>query len=294
MFLVLFSVGVGVGSFFCNKLLNGEVSVVYVPISAVGLSVFAFAVYLLSYGFEIPEQSLSLIEFLSLPRGVLLCVFLFAFAFCGGMYVVPLNALMQKKAPKKNTASVIAGNNIINSLGMVGISLLAVVLTALGFKIITLFLFVSLISAGVAAYICMLLPDALVRSLFRSLLKLLFRVDIRGVQNLQKAGSKTLIVANHVSLLDGVLIAAFLPRKITFAIDSDWGAKWYVKLFSGLVDFCPLNPANPLAIRTLIDEVNKNKTVMIFPEGRISVTGSLMKVYEGNNETSDKFHKNLF
>ena len=81
MFLVLFSVGVGVGSFFCNKLLNGEVSVVYVPISAVGLSVFAFAVYLLSYGFETPEQSLSLIEFLSLPRGVLLCVFLFAFAF---------------------------------------------------------------------------------------------------------------------------------------------------------------------------------------------------------------------
>lgn len=281
MFLVLFSVGVGVGSVFCNKLLNGEVSVVYVPISAVGLSVFAFAVYLLSYGFETPEQALSLIEFLSLPRGVLLCVFLFAFAFCGGMYVVPLNALMQKKAPKKSTASVIAGNNIINSLGMVGISLLAVVLTALGFKITTLFLFVSLISAGVAAYICMLLPDALVRSLFRSLLKLFFRVDVRGVQNLQKAGSKTLIVANHVSLLDGVLIAAFLPRKITFAIDSDWGAKWYVKLFSGLVDFCPLNPANPLAIRTLIDEVNKNKTVMIFPEGRISVTGSLMKVYEG-------------
>ena len=281
MFLVLFSVGVGVGSMFCNKLLKGEVSVVYVPISAVGLSVCAFAVYWLSCGFATPADTLSLAEFLSLPRGILLSLFLFAFAFCGGMYVVPLNALMQKKAPKKSTASVIAGNNIINSLGMVGISLLAVVLTALGFKITTLFLFVAIISAGVAVYICMLLPDALVRSIFRSLLKIFFRVEVSGVQNLQKAGSKVLIVANHVSLLDGVLIAAFLPRKITFAIDGDWGAKWYVRLFSGLVDFCPLNPTNPLAIRTLIDEVNKNKTVMIFPEGRISVTGSLMKVYEG-------------
>ena len=281
LFLVLFSIGVGVGSFFCNKLLKGEVSVVYVPLSAVGLSVCAFAVYLLSLGFETSDNTLSLIEFLARPRGILLSIFLFAFAFCGGLYIVPLNALMQKKAPKKNVASVIAGNNIVNSLGMVGISLAAVILTALGFKITTLFLFVAIISACVAGYICMLLPDALVRSIFRSLLKVFFRVDVSGVANLQKAGSKTLIIANHVSLLDGVLIAAYLPRKITFAIDSDWGAKWYVKLFGGLVDFCPLNPTNPLAIRTMIDEVNKNKTVMIFPEGRISVTGSLMKVYEG-------------
>lgn len=281
LFLVLFSVGVGAGSIFCNKLLKGEISVVYVPISAIGLSVCAFAIYILSCGFETPAQTLNLMEFLRLPRGVLLSFFLFAFAFCGGMYVVPLNALMQKKAPKKNVASVIAGNNIINSLGMVAISLTAVLLTALGFRITSLFLFVSIISALVAVYICMLLPDALVRSLFRSVLKVFFRVDVSGVQNLNKAGSKVLIVANHVSLLDGVLIAAYLPRKITFAIDSDWGAKWYVKLFSGLVDFCPLNPANPLAIRAMIDEVNKNKTVVIFPEGRISVTGSLMKVYEG-------------
>ena len=199
LFLVLFSIGVGVGSFFCNKLLKGEVSVVYVPLSAVGLSLCAFAVYLLSSGFVAPQETLNLVEFLSCPRGVLLSIFLFAFAFCGGLYIVPLNALMQKKAPKKNVASVIAGNNIVNSLGMVGISLAAVVLTALGFKITTLFLLVAIISAAVALYICMLLPDALVRSIFRSLLKAFFRVEVSGVANLQKAGSKTLIIANHVS-----------------------------------------------------------------------------------------------
>lgn len=281
LFLALFSVGVGCGSWFCNKILKGEVSVVYVPLSAVGLSILAFCIWLLSIGFGPSPTLISIWQFLAMPRGIALSFCLFFFAFMGGLYVVPLNALMQKKAPKKYVASVIAGNNIINSLGMVGISLFAVVLISLGFKITDLFLFVAIISAAVAFYICRLLPDALVRSIFCSILNLFFRVKVHGLQHLRQAGSKALIIANHVSLLDGILIAAYLPRKITFAIDSDWGQRWYVRMFSGLVDFYPLNPINPLAIRSLIDVVNQGKTVMIFPEGRISVTGSLMKVYEG-------------
>jgi len=288
LFLILFSMGVGCGSIFCSRLLKGEVSVVYVPISAVGLSFCAFVIYLLSAGFPAPAEPLSLGCFLLQPRGLFLTVFLFLFAFFGGLYIVPLNALMQKKAPKKHTAAVIAGNNIVNSLGMAAISLFAVVLIAFGFKITDLFLFVAVISAAVAFYICRLLPDALVRSLFRSVLQLFFRVKVNGLKNLTAAGSKVLIIANHVSLLDGLLIATYLPRKITFAIDSDWGKKWYVRLFDGLVDFYPLNPANPLAVRSLIEEINKNKTVVIFPEGRISITGSLMKVYEGAGVVAQK------
>ncbi|MBO6289648.1 MAG: MFS transporter [Alphaproteobacteria bacterium] len=288
LFLVLFSLGVGAGSYFCSRLLKGEISIVYVPVSAIGLSVFAFCVYLLSAGFTTPEKALSVTQFLCMPRGIMLALCLFGFAFMGGLYVVPLNALMQKKAPKTNVASVIAGNNIINSLGMVAISIFAMILIALGFKITDLFLFIAIISAGVAFYICKLLPDALVRSVFCSVLNLFFRVKVEGVQNLRQAGSKALIIANHVSLLDGVLIAAYLPRKITFAIDRGWGNKWYVKMFSGLVDFYPLNPTSPLAVRTLIDVVNQGKTVMIFPEGRISVTGSLMKVYEGAGVVAQK------
>ena len=288
LFLILFSVGVGAGSVFCNKLLKGEVSVVYVPLSAVGLSVCAFVIYVLSVGFETPVEPLTLVRFLLLPRGLLISLSLFAFAFMGGMYVVPLNALMQKKAPPKYVAAVIAGNNIVNSLGMVGISVFAMVLVTLGFRITDLFLFVAIISAGVAFYICKLLPVALLRSVFCSVLNLFFRVEVEGLANLRKAGSKTLIIANHVSLLDGILVAAYLPRKITFAIDGTWGAKWYVKMFSGIVDFYPLNPTNPLSVRSLIEVVNQGRTVMIFPEGRISVTGSLMKVYEGAGVVAEK------
>lgn len=288
LFLILFSLGVGCGSVCCNKILKGEVSVVYVPISAIGLSLCAFLIYLLSAGFATPAETLSLADFLQMPRGIFICICLFVFAFMGGLYVVPLNALMQKKAPSKYVAAVIAGNNIVNSLGMVGISIFAVVLVSLGFKITDLFLFVAIISAGVAFYICKLLPIALLRSVFCSVLNIFFRVKVEGLANLRKAGSKTLIIANHVSLLDGILIAAYIPRKITFAIDGAWGTKWYVKMFSGIVDFYPLNPTNPLSVRSLIDVINQGKTVMIFPEGRISVTGSLMKVYEGAGVVAEK------
>jgi acyl-[acyl-carrier-protein]-phospholipid O-acyltransferase/long-chain-fatty-acid--[acyl-carrier-protein] ligase len=85
-----------------------------------------------------------------------------------------------------------------------------------------------------------------------------------------------------------VLAAVYLPRKMTFAIDEAWGKKWYVRMLDGLVHFCPLNPASPLALRTLMEAVNQGRTVMIFPAWRISVTGTLMKIYEGTGVVAEK------
>ncbi len=286
--LVLFSVGVGAGSLLCNRLLKGRVSVLYVPLSAFCLSICAFAIYLLALGFQAPETPLSLAEFIRLPRGTALLICFFLFACAGGVYVVPLNALMQKRAPKNSVASVIAGNNIINSLGMVAVALGSVVLLALGLDIIDLFLVMAVLSFLMACYISKLLPDSLARSLLYMILGALYRVKVRGLENFENSKSRTIVIANHVSLLDGVLAAVYLPRKMTFAIDEAWGKKWYVKMLDGLVRFCPLNPASPLALRTLMDVINQGRTVMIFPEGRISVTGTLMKIYEGTGVVAEK------
>ena len=147
---------------------------------------------------------------------------------------------------------------------------------------------VAIASVGVFFYICKLLPDALVRSVFQGLLKLFFRVHLEGIKNFKRAGKRVLLVANHTSLLDGLLIAAFMPDKITFAINTEWAKKWFIKPFGLLVDLYPLDPTNPMAIRSLIHEVKKDKKVMIFPEGRISVTGGLMKVYEGAGVVAQK------
>ena len=95
----------------------------------------------------------------------------------------------------------------------------------------------AIISTGVAFYICSLLPDALTRSLLQSILSFLFHSRVKGLANFRKAGKRVLIIANHVSLLDGVLIAAFMPERITFAINTEWANKWFMPIVRLLVDF---------------------------------------------------------
>lgn len=152
---------------------------------------------------------------------------------------------------------------------------------SLGFTLPQLFLAAALACAAVSVYICALLPDALTRSLVQSLLGFLFRSKVGGIANFKRAGSKVLIVSNHVSLLDGVLLAAFMPERITFAINTGWTQKWFIPVIRLLVDFYPVDPANPLSVRSLAEEIKKGRKVMIFPEGRVTTTGAMMKVYEG-------------
>src|SRR3546814_18691866 len=100
--------------------------------------------------------------------------------------------------------------------------------------------------------------------------------------------SSDLIVVNHVSFLDGALLAAFLPGRPVFAIDTHTATRWWVRPFLALVEAFPVNPTSPLATRALIRDVEKGKHCVIFPEGRITVTGALMKVYEGPGMIADK------
>lgn len=280
-FLILFSLGVAIGSFTCSKILNGMLHATFVPLSALGMGVALFFLYSLTANLTPPALTLFFNKAISDLTVLGIAGSLFALAFFGGMFVVPLNALMQYHAPKKYTATIIAANNILNALGMAFSALAAIILLKLGVSVQGLFLCAAGACLVVFFYISALLPDALLRSIFQTVLKIFYRVNITGLSNLKKAGRRCLIIANHTSLLDGLLIAAFMPEKIMFAINTEWAKKWYVKPFGLLVHLFPINPASPLSLRAMIEEVKKNKKVMIFPEGRISITGGLMKVYEG-------------
>ena len=287
-FLVLFSVGVAAGSYVCNRILKGFIHVTYVPISAVGMAFCLYCIYFLTDKYPTPEQIVYFKDFFRQPHALGLSVSLFMLAFFGGLYIIPLNALMQSKAPKSFVATVIAGNNILNAFGMTAIAIFAAVFLSFGFGLPHLFLIMSVVSAFVAICICKLLPEALPRSVVQSILNFLFGCRIEGISNFRKAGKRVLIVANHVSLLDGILIAAFMPERITFAINTEWTKKWFMPVARLLVDFYPIDSRNPLSVRKLIDELKKNKKIMIFPEGRITVTGSIMKIYEGAGVIAQK------
>lgn len=122
----------------------------------------------------------------------------------------------------------------------------------------------------------------------RKLFTTLYKVEVKGLEHFDEAGKRVLIVANHLSFLDAVLIALFLPEKPMFAVNSFISQRWYFKPFLALVKAFPLDPTNPMATKAIINEIKKDRKCVIFPEGRITVTGSLMKVYEGPGMIADK------
>lgn len=281
LFLLLFSSGVGLGSYLSCKILKNRIDLFYVPLASLCITLCGFLIFVLTIGAQPATTPLKLAEFICSFRGGALIVLFTLMAIAGGIYVVPLNTLLQKTTPPGKLAQIIAGNNIVNSLGMVAVAGLSALLIAAGLSVPALFFIISLGNLAVATYISALYPKELVKSLFRLLLRALYRVKCEGFENITAAGSKVLIISNHTSLLDGILIAAFMPKSVCFAINTEWTKHPFVRLFSRIIDFYPIDTENPLSIRNLIGELNKNKTIMMFPEGRISVTGNLMKVYDG-------------
>lgn len=128
----------------------------------------------------------------------------------------------------------------------------------------------------------------MLKTFLRLILAKLYKVEIKGLKNYQKAGNRVLIVANHLSFLDAILLAVFLPDRPMFAVNTFVSKQWWMKPFLALAETFSLDPTNPMAVKSLINEIKKDKRCVIFPEGRITVTGSLMKIYEGPGMIADK------
>ncbi len=289
LFLTAFSLGIGLGSILCSRLLKGEISARYVPLGALGVTAFTVDLFLASRHFAGDGAgALGLQAFLAHPAAWRLVGDLLLLSVASGFYIVPLYTLVQERSEPSHRSRVIAANNIINAVFMVAGSLLTVGLIALHLSVPAIFLTMGSLNFLVAIYICRLLPDVVVKGLVAGCLRLAYRVEVRGLDSYRNAGPRTVIIANHVSFLDPVLLAAFLPGRPTFAINSHMAGKRWVKPALSLVDAFPMDPTNPMATKSLIRAVQAGRQCVIFPEGRITVTGALMKVYEGPGMIADK------
>ena len=126
------------------------------------------------------------------------------------------------------------------------------------------------------------------KSFLRSILGLLYRVEVRGIEHLERAGPRVLVVANHTSFLDAILLAVFLPGPLTFAVNTFIARRWWMRPLLALVEHFPMDPTNPLSTKALIKYLRGDRRAAIFPEGRITVTGSLMKIYDGTGLVADR------
>lgn len=126
------------------------------------------------------------------------------------------------------------------------------------------------------------------KRLLAGVLTLLFRMEIKGFEHYHEAGKRVLIVANHTSFLDPLLLWVFLPDEITFAINTHISQRWWLRPFLGLSQVFPMDPSHPLSLKDLLHHLQHDTKTVIFPEGRITVTGSLMKIYDGTGMVADR------
>lgn len=288
--LAIFAVAIGVGSGLAAFLLKGRI--VLLP-AAIGAAIVGFAA--LDLGFAewlrgaaeaAPERDI--LSYFEAPGALRAAIDLGLLALAGGLMIVPAFAAIQAQSPADQRARTVAAVNVHNAAFMAAGGAGVAVLQAEGVTLAQLFLGMGAVALISAIWI----RRAVVARPFLDALSILFRafyrLDVKGLENIDKAGPNPIIALNHVSFLDAAAILSVLPRDPVFAIDLGVSQRWWVKPFLKLTRAIPLDPTKPLGTRTLINAVKAGEPLVIFPEGRITVTGSLMKVYDGAGLIAEK------
>jgi len=297
LFLAAFSIGVGVGSFWCGKIFANQITTKYVFLAAIGITICGVDLFFASRIAAVtdePENLKTVFDFLSKLHYWRILIDLFLLAVVGGLYVVPLFAVMQYFSSPAYRSRVIAANNFMNAVFMAGSTVILSLLFYMGFSIPAVILIVSMLNLVVAYHIYQYIPETRVApvKLLQAIAKIIFffmyDVEVRGMSNYRKAGKRTVIVANHLSYIEPALLASYLPEHLTFVINAQIAREWWVKPFLNFVPTFPVEPNSPMALKSVIAFLQKGKKIAIFPEGRTSTSGSLMKVYEGPALIADK------
>jgi acyl-[acyl-carrier-protein]-phospholipid O-acyltransferase/long-chain-fatty-acid--[acyl-carrier-protein] ligase len=290
IYLAIFAIAIAIGSGLAAFLLHGKI--VMLP-TAAGAAIIAIASadlglsLMLSPGVS-DSPALAPAEFFAQPGAWRATIDLALLAVAGGLMIVPSFAAIQAFAAPSERARIVAAVNVLNAAFMaLGATIVALVQSA-GVGVPTLFIAVGALALASAVWIV----KAVVVSPFRDFLSILFRafyrLEVKGLENLEKAGPNPIIALNHVSFLDAAAILSVLPREPIFAIDHSISQRWWVKPFLKLTRAIPLDPSKPLGTRTLVNAVKAGEPLVIFPEGRLTVTGSLMKVYDGAGLIAEK------
>ncbi|HQC96068.1 MAG TPA: MFS transporter [Aquabacterium sp.] len=285
LLLVVFSVGVGTGSLLCEVVSRRHVEIGLVPAGAIGMSVFAIDLYFASRGLPaVAEQGLG--AFLAQPAHWRVIADLFLLAASAGLYSVPMYALIQLRSQPSHRARIIAANNILNALFMITSSLGAGAMLGAGFSVPEVFLATALLNVLVGAYIFLLVPEYLLRFVAFLLSRLIYRFDVRGDQHLPTSGA-AVVVCNHVSYVDALLLMAASPRPLRFIMDHRIFAVPVLGWLFRLAKAIPIAPeredarAYAAAFEAADRVLAEGDLLCIFPEGAITRDGQLQPFQGG-------------
>jgi 1-acyl-sn-glycerol-3-phosphate acyltransferase len=277
--LALFSIGVGIGSLLCERLSGHKVEIGLVPFGSIGLTVFGLDLY-----FARPAATslhdLSAFAFLAAPGGWRIALDFVLVGLFAGFYIVPLFALVQSRAERSELSRVIAGNNILNALFIVGAAVFGLGLSAAGFSIPQILLVTAVLNALVAIYIYTLVPEFLMRFLSWILVNTLYRIKVEGSERIPAEGA-ALLACNHVSFMDALIIGGSVRRPVRFVMYYKIFEIPVLKFIFRTAKAIPIagRKENPQLLERAFDEVDRaladGELVCIFPEGGLTRDGTI-------------------
>ncbi len=280
-FLALFSLGVGFGALLCERLSFGSLELGLVPIGSIGMTLFALDIGVLSM-----PQAPTLAALFATATGIRLAVDLLLFSVSAGLFTVPLYTLIQIRSDEKERSRVIAALNVLNALFMVGGAVGLIGLYATGLKGGQVFLVLAGTNALVSIYVYTVLPEFLFRFVAWILTRLLYRAKVRGAEYFPESGA-AVVIANHVSFIDWLLISSACPRPIRFVMHSSFMKIPVIGLFFRRAKVIPIagfkeDPAVlEEAFVKISAELRAGEMVCIFPEGEITRDGNMVPFRKG-------------
>ena len=280
LLLAIFSLGIGAGSFLCEKMSSRMVEIGLVPIGAFGLSVFGIDIYFSQGLSGEVDELISPAAFLTQGSSLRVCFDIFMLGVSGGIYIVPLYALVQQRSEPSKRSRIIAANNVLNALFMVVASIYGLLMLSAGLSIPILFLVMSVMNAAVAFYIFKLVPEFTMRLLIWLVVHTLYRIDRTDLDKIPDEGG-AILVCNHVSFVDALVIAGCVRRPIRFVM--------YYKIFQLPILSFIFKTANTIPIAgaredkemmdqafdQISDALRNGELVCIFPEGKITDDGEI-------------------
>lgn len=289
LLLAMFSLGIGFGSLMCEKLSRRRIEIGLVPLGSIGMSVFGIDLFFASHALPAAPHLLSVGEFVGTLAHWRVLADLFLLAMFGGFYSVPLYALIQSRSAPSHRARIIAANNILNSLFMIASALMAMGLSAAGVGVPGIFLTTALLNIVVAAYIYTLVPEFLLRFVAWVLVHTVYRVRLVNAGRIPAEGPAVL-VCNHVSFVDAVVIMAESPRPIRFVMDHQIFRSPLLGWVFRHAKAIPIAPAHQdaalltAAYDACAAALAEGELVCIFPEGKITRDGEMNPFRHGVTE----------
>jgi len=260
--MALAGIGIVIGSIVAGKVSRNYIETGTIPLGALGITISLFLLPI------IESPMMHAINFT-------------AFGFFAGLFIVPLNALLQFNAAKNELGLVIAGNNFMQNVAMLSFLGLTVIFAYFGLNSIGLFYMMFVVALLGAVYVIGYIPQSMVIFLIASLVSRRIKIDVLGLNNIPQEGG-VLLLGNHISWLDWALIQMAMPRRVRFVMDRAIYEKWFLKVFLDFFNVIPISARSAKDAAARVQELlNAGEVVCLFPEGAISRTGQLSEFKKG-------------